>query len=104
MQFTSTYSSPERSNACDQRKVDVWAAGCILYELCAGKPFIQAKTQRECFVAMAQFFDASWHPPKLSRQMMCWQPLLNAMMAKDPEDRPLPADLLAFDIFSCVST
>jgi serine/threonine protein kinase len=101
MQFTSTYSSPERSNHCDQRKVDVWAAGCILYELCTGKPYIQAKTERERFVAMAQFFDPAWRPPKLPKHLMCWQSLLNAMMAKDPADRALPAELLAFDIFAC---
>jgi serine/threonine protein kinase len=101
LQFTSTYSSPERSNACDQRKVDVWAAGCILHELCTGRPFIQARNERERFVLMAQFYDADWAPPRLPRSMACWQPLLNAMMARDAASRPLPVDLLAFDIFAC---
>eukprot|EP00892_Ulva_mutabilis_P009314 jgi/Ulvmu1/6755/UM030_0090.1 len=72
--FTSTYSWPERSNNCDQRKVDVWAAGCILYELCTGKPFIKASTERERFVMMAQFYDPNWQPPKLPTLMSCWQP------------------------------
>ena len=104
VQFTCTYSSPERSNSCDQRKVDVWAAGCILYEVCTGKPFIKARTDRERFAAMAQFYDPSWQPPKLPRPMACWQPLLDAMMHRDPAKRPLPMDLLAFDIFACALT
>lgn len=79
----------------------MWAAGCILYELCTGAPFIQARTERERFVVMAQFYDADWQPPRLPRPMSCWQPLLDAMMAKDPDQRPLPAELLAFDVFAC---
>ena len=104
VQFTCAYSSPERSNACDQRKVDVWAAGCILFELCTGTPFIQARTERERFVVMAQFYDAEWRPPRLPKPMSCWQPLLDAMMAKDPEQRLLPADLLRFDVFACAAS
>ena len=103
LQFTCSYSSPERSNACDQRKVDVWAAGCILYELCTGHPFIEARTERDRFVLMAQFYDPDWQPPQLPRSMQCWQPLLSATMHKDPAQRPLPVDLLAFDIFACAA-
>lgn len=104
MQFTSSYSPPERSNACDQRKVDVWAAGCILYELCTGAPLIAARTGTAMYAVMAQIIcDPDWRPPRLPRRCACWQPLLDAALQKDPGARPLPAELLTFDIFACAT-
>lgn len=102
VQFTSTYSSPERSNTCDQRKVDVWAAGCILYELCTGRPLIATRTGTAMYALMARIIcDPDWQPPRLPRRDACWQPLLDAALQKDPAERPLPAELLTFDIFAC---
>ena len=99
--MTPLYSPPERCNTCDQRKVDVWAAGCILYELCTGHHFIQARSERDRFIARAALQDPAWQPPQLPRPMACWQPLLDGMLAQDPASRLLPAELLGFDIFAC---
>jgi Protein kinase domain len=101
VQFTSTYSSPERSNSADQRKVDVWAAGCILYELCVGMPFIRARSGLPMYALMAQLYDPAWTPPQLPRCMSCWQELLNAMLCRDADRRPLPAELLLSDVLAC---
>eukprot|EP00892_Ulva_mutabilis_P006173 jgi/Ulvmu1/3928/UM018_0151.1 len=99
--FTSSYSPPERSNACDQRKVDVWAAGCILYELCTGGPLISARTGTAMYALMAQIIcDPDWRPPRLPRRSACWQPLLDAALQKDPDMRPLPTDLMTLEIFA----
>jgi len=35
-QCTAAYAAPEMGNGADLRKVDVWALGCIAYELCSG--------------------------------------------------------------------
>jgi serine/threonine protein kinase len=102
LQFTSTYSSPERSNSADQRKVDVWAAGCILYELCVGAPLVRSRgAAANVFVAMAQFLDPDWRPPRLPLSMRCWQGLLDAMLNTDAAARPLPYQLMDTDIFAC---
>lgn len=98
MQFTSTYSSPERSNNADQRKVDVWAAGCILHELCTGRSFMRPQHGGSIYALIAQLSDPSWKLPDLPRCMSCWTPMLNAMLCPDPALRPLPRDLLRFDV------
>ena len=36
VQGTDAYNAPERSNRSDLRKADVWALGCVLYELFTG--------------------------------------------------------------------
>lgn len=105
MQFTSTYSSPERSNGADQRKVDVWAAGCILYELCTGMSFMRPQRGGSIYTLMAQLQDPNWSAPEdcLPRCMSCWRPMMNAMLCRDPAQRPLPRELLAFDVLKCAS-
>lgn len=103
VQFTCAYSSPERSNNADQRKVDVWAAGCILYELCTGVPLIQPKRGQNIFSLMFQLQDPDWTTPKLPKCMERCQPLLDAMLCHDSAQRPLPNDLLSFDVLKCAS-
>ena len=106
VQFTSTYSSPERSNNADQRKVDVWAAGCILYELCTGMSFMRPQRGGSIYALIAQLSDPNWTPPDncLPLCMACWHPMLNAMLCRDAAQRPLPRDLLRFDVLKYVSS
>jgi serine/threonine protein kinase len=103
MQFTSTYSSPERSNNADQRKVDVWAAGCILHELCTGTCFMRPRRGASIYTLMAELHDPNWSAPEnaLPQCMACWRPLLTAMLCRDPAQRPLPRELLQFDVLRC---
>src|SRR5579863_9324371 len=50
---TAAYMSPEqaRGKACDKR-TDIWAFGCVLYELLAGKPAFQGETTTEILAAV----------------------------------------------------
>lgn len=104
MQFTCLYSCPERSNTADQRKVDVWAIGCILYELCTGKHLLEPKSGQNVFGLMCELYSPDWVPPRLPGCMKQLQPLLDAMLCRDPAKRPTPAELLKFDILRCFSS
>src|SRR5579863_10453381 len=50
---TAAYMSPEqaRGKPCD-RRTDIWAFGCLLYELLVGKPAIQGETTTEILAAV----------------------------------------------------
>lgn len=98
VQLTTEYSSPERSKTADQRKVDVWSAGCILHELCTGVPLMRPKSFQNIHGLMAQLHDINWTTPKLPQSMRRFQLLMDAMLCRDPEQRLLPVELLRFDV------
>ena len=99
LQLTTQYSSPERSKTADQRKVDVWSAGCILYELCTGAPLMTPKGCENIHGLMVQMHDENWTTPQLPKSMQGFQALLDAMLCRDPQQRLLPVELLKLDIF-----
>ena len=84
---TFQYMSPEQleGKEADARS-DVWALGCVLYEMATGKRAFEGKSQASLIVAimekpvvsLADLAPAS--PPALDR-------LVQACLAKDPEDR-----------------
>eukprot|EP00892_Ulva_mutabilis_P009799 jgi/Ulvmu1/7191/UM034_0100.1 len=99
-QGTESYNAPERSNKADMRKADVWAIGCVLYELCTGgQPLFTWHTEREKYMQLAQLYDPSWKPPQVPAYAAGWQEAIDAMLAVDPVKRLLPEDVLKLPIF-----
>jgi TolB-like protein/tetratricopeptide (TPR) repeat protein len=83
---TLGYMSPEqaRGRPVDER-ADVWAFGCVLFELLAGRPVFQGETPSDTIAAVLQG-EPRWHdlppalPPVLDR-------LLRRCLEKDPARR-----------------
>jgi serine/threonine protein kinase len=93
---TPLYFSPE---LCQERpyndKSDVWAFGCLVFELVAGVPPFTAQNQ----VALAQKIVNS-PAPRLPQHVGAELSfLVGKMLTKDPEKRPSIADVLGL---SCV--
>ena len=93
---TPLYFSPE---LCQERpynnKSDVWALGCLVFELVSGVPPFTAQNQ----VALAQKIVDSPParlPPHVTPELAF---VVGQMLAKDPERRPSVADVLQL---SCV--
>jgi serine/threonine protein kinase len=85
------------------RKVDVWAIGCVLYELCTGgKRLFQWQNEQEKYMQLAQLYSGCWSPPAFPPHVAGWQEVVDAMLTVDPALRPLPADVLKLGIFGCV--
>lgn len=100
MQGTESYNAPERSNTSDMRKADVWAIGCVLYELCTGgRALFRWQTDRDKYMQLAQLYDPNWKPPRVPAYAAGWQEALDAMLAVDPGKRLLPEDVLRLPIF-----
>ncbi|CAM9364416.1 unnamed protein product, partial [Phaeothamnion confervicola] len=88
---TPYYMSPE---VCENRpysyKSDIWALGCILYELCTLKHAFKASNLLGIvFKIVAQ--DAPPIPEMYSEQMAS---LVSSLLQKKPEERPSVADIL----------
>ena len=80
---TPAYMSPEqvRGEAADKR-TDVWAFGCILYELLTARPAFAGKTVADT-LATVLAHDIDWRtlPPAATPRIV---PLLRKCLAKDP--------------------
>jgi len=83
MAGTPRYMSPEQvsSGVCDHR-ADIYALGVMLYEMLAGVPPFAGESSLA--VLYAQVHDPV---PPLPSHVQVYQPLLNAMLAKRPENR-----------------
>jgi serine/threonine-protein kinase len=79
---TAAYMSPEqaRGKACDKR-TDIWAFGCVLYELLTGKPVFQGESTTEILAAVLRE-EADWQalPAQTPRQI---RELLGRCLQKD---------------------
>ncbi len=83
---TAAYMSPEqaRGSAIDQR-TDIWAFGCVLYEMVTGKSLFLEKTVTETIAKVLEGridLDTTLHqvPPAISR-------LIHRCLQRDPRER-----------------
>jgi eukaryotic-like serine/threonine-protein kinase len=84
---TAAYMSPEqaRGQSVDTR-TDIWAFGCVLYEMVAGRPAFRRGTRSETVAAILER-EPEWQalPPATSPGV---RRLLQRCLEKDPERRP----------------
>jgi eukaryotic-like serine/threonine-protein kinase len=83
---TAAYMSPEqaRGRAVDKR-ADIWAFGCVLFEMLAGRPAFAGETMTDVLVAVVQS-DPDWSvlPRDLPRSLRA---LLGRCLQKNPRER-----------------
>jgi Tol biopolymer transport system component len=79
---TAAYMSPEqaRGKPVDKRS-DIWAFGCVLYEMLTGRRLFEGDTVQESLAAVLK------DEPDLSRAPASVQPLLRRCLQKDPRRR-----------------
>jgi serine/threonine protein kinase len=80
---TPLYAAPEQSQGAPaDPAADVYSLGILFHQLLTGKPPYSGMTLTEllCQHLMAPL-------PRLPREYGAWQPLLDAMLAKDPRGR-----------------
>jgi Tol biopolymer transport system component/predicted Ser/Thr protein kinase len=79
---TAPYMSPEQARgvAVDKR-ADIWAFGCVLYEMLTGKQAFHGETTSDILAAVLK------EEPEWSRIPVRVQPLLRRCLAKDPKHR-----------------
>ena len=84
---TRSYMAPEqiRRKVCDER-TDIYAFGCVLYELCTGKPPFTGDTPNDLLNKhlTASIPSPITHNDNVTKEFAT---LVKSMMAKKPEDR-----------------
>jgi eukaryotic-like serine/threonine-protein kinase len=83
---TPAYMSPEqlRGQAVDKR-TDVWAFGCVLYEMITGRPAFARQTMSDTAAAILER-DVDWEAVRPTAPAAVWQ-LIKHCLAKDPRHR-----------------
>jgi serine/threonine-protein kinase len=87
---TAAYASPEQAGHGEgvDRRADLYALGCILWEMLAGHPPFRAEGLRELLQAHAvvppPYDEIAHQPPSLTA-------ILLRLLAKDPRERPADA-------------
>lgn len=85
---TRSYMAPEqiRRKVCDER-TDVYAFGCVLYELCTAKPPYTGDTPNDL---LSKHLSASIPSPIVHNDNVTreFADLVKSMMAKKPDNRP----------------
>lgn len=88
VQGTRSYMAPEqiRGKLCDER-TDVYAFGCVAFELCTGKPPYTGQTPNDL---LSKHLNASIPSPIVYNDNVSkeFANLVKRMMAKKPDDRP----------------
>ncbi|WP_281403994.1 serine/threonine-protein kinase [Streptomyces genisteinicus] len=93
---TSLYLAPERAlGRTAEPASDVYALGCVLYQLITGQPPFRADTPT---ATLYQHIDAVPVPPieRGARLSPAFQNFLLVMLAKQPEDRPTADEVAAW--------
>jgi serine/threonine protein kinase len=79
---TAAYMSPEQTRgAAVDKRADIWAFGCVLYEMLTGKQAFQGETTSDILAAVLK------EAPDWSRIQAGVQPLLRRCLIKDPNRR-----------------
>ena len=79
---TAAYMSPEQARgAAVDKRADIWAFGCVLYEMLSGKPAFQGETPSDILAAALK------EEPDWSRIPAKMQPLVRRCLMKDPKYR-----------------
>ncbi|GAB2650892.1 hypothetical protein GCM10009743_28650 [Kribbella swartbergensis] len=89
------YLAPERAKGGQSGEAaDVYALGCVLYQLVTGHPPFQAEHPT---AILYQHVDTAPAPPSLTRPELAgpFEDVLLRMLAKDPADRPSAAEIAA---------
>ena len=85
---TRSYMAPEqiRRKVCDER-TDIYAFGCVLYELCTGKPPYTGDTPNDL---LSKHLSASIPSPIVHNDNVTreYADLVKGMMSKSPDSRP----------------
>jgi eukaryotic-like serine/threonine-protein kinase len=83
---TPAYMSPEqmRGQAVDKR-TDIWAFGCVLYEMVTGRPAFARQTMSDTIAAVLDR-DLDWDSVPPTAPATLWQ-LVRHCLAKDPRHR-----------------
>ncbi|CAO3659072.1 unnamed protein product [Umbelopsis ramanniana] len=91
---TPFYMSPELINESSyDMKSDVWALGCLTFELCALEPPFQAKTQHTLAAKIKSGKTGSF-PKQYSPQL---HSMIKAMMHTNPSKRPTTLDFFKLE-------
>jgi serine/threonine-protein kinase len=79
---TAAYMSPEQARgAAVDKRADIWAFGCVLYEMLSGKQAFHGETTSDILAAVLK------EEPDWNRIPAKTQPLLRRCLAKDPKHR-----------------
>jgi Tol biopolymer transport system component len=83
---TPAYMSPEqlRGQPVDKR-TDIWAFGCVLYEMITGRPAFARQTMSDTAAAILER-DVDWESVRPTAPAAVWQ-LIKHCLAKDPRHR-----------------
>lgn len=92
---TPYYMSPELINGHQYDvKSDIWALGCLIYELCAWHPpFAQAQTQPE----LTKLIRDGKIPPLPQGYSTNLTQVVRSMLRQDPKQRPTAKQILGHD-------
>lgn len=92
---TPYYMSPELINGNQYDvKSDIWALGCLIYELCAWHPpFAQAQTQPE----LTKLIRDGKIPPLPQGYSTALTQVVRSMLRQDPRQRPTAKQILGHD-------
>jgi eukaryotic-like serine/threonine-protein kinase len=88
---TPEYMAPEQVTGGEvDHRVDIYAAGCVLYECVTGRPPFQAETAYQLIAKLLE--EVPVHPAKLNPDVpAALDTLVMAMLSKDPAGRPQTA-------------
>jgi serine/threonine-protein kinase len=79
---TAAYMSPEQARGAGvDKRADIWAFGCVVYEMLSGKPAFHGETTTDILAAVLK------EEPDWSRIPANVQPLLRRCLSKDPKHR-----------------
>ncbi|RYF41865.1 MAG: serine/threonine protein kinase [Comamonadaceae bacterium] len=91
---TPRYAAPEQSQGAPaQSPADVYSLGAVLYEMLCGQPLFPGETLTELF-CQHQLATV----PRLPDPHGAWQPLIDAMLDKDPRGRPCDGNALLAEL------